>query len=109
MITIKDKIGYILMCSRDEKKEYKFIEAKIKSIKTTKKGTFIYTNEFRPLDAEDVELNTEMIKNGKGCIMCNEAFITNKELSEHFKKVVDYWNEHGAKSILEELMEETDK
>lgn len=103
MITPKDKIGYIRKDTVDGKEQFKFIEAKVKSVRICKKGTSVYTDKFYALDAEEIEFNTSMIGNGRGIMLVNEPFITTDEYSEHCRKAVDYWNEHGAKSIFDEL------
>ena len=103
MITPKDKIGYIRRATVDGKEQFKFIEAKVKSVRIGKKGTSVYTDKFYALDAEEIEFNTSMIGNGSGLMLVNEPFVTTDEYSEHCRKTVDYWNEHGAKSILDEL------
>ena len=103
MITPKDKIGYIRRAIVDGKEQFKFIEAKIKSVRIGKKGTSVYTYRFYALDAEEIEFNTSIIGNGSGLMLVNEPFITTDEYCEHCRKTVDYWNEHGAKSIFDEL------
>lgn len=108
MITPNDKIGYIRRATIDGKEQFKFIEAKIKSVRVGKKQTSVYTDKFYALDAEEVEFNTEMISKGKGIMLVNEPFITNDEYSEHCRKTVDYWNTRGARSILDDAQSEAD-
>lgn len=103
MITPKDKIGYIRRATVDGKEQFKFIEAKVKSVRIGEKGTSVYTDKFYALDAEEIEFNTSMIRKGSGLMLVNEPFVTTEEYSEHCRKAVDYWNKHGAKSILDEL------
>ena len=103
MITPKDKIGYIRRATVDGKEQFKFVEAKVKSVRIGKKGTSVYTDKFYALDAEEIEFNTSMIGKDSKIMLVNEPFITTDEYSDRCRKNVDYWNEHGAKSILEEL------
>ena len=103
MITTKDKIGYIRRATVDGKEQFKFIEAKVNSVRIGKKGTSVYTDKFYALDAEEIEFNTSMIGNGSWLMLVNEPFITTDEYSERCRKAVDYWNAHGAKSILDEF------
>ena len=103
MITPKDKIGYISRATVEGKEKFRFIEAKVKSVRIGKKGTSVYTDKFYALDAEEIEFNTSMIGNGSGLMLVNEPFITTDEYSERCRKAVDYWNAHGAKSILDEF------
>jgi hypothetical protein len=101
-ITVKDKIGFIRRSKDLEGKEsFKFIESKIKKIVTGKTKTSIYSDKFYAIDADEIESNTDILKKGNGIMLVGEPFITTPEYSEHCLKVVDYWNEHGAKSILE--------
>mgnify|MGYP000949798260 CR=1 FL=1 len=103
MITTKDKIGYIRRSTDSEsgKETFKFIEAKIKRISIGKNKSSIYTDKFYALDLEEVESNTKIISRGSGLMLVGEPFITTPEYSEHCVKVVEYWNEHGAESILD--------
>ena len=103
MITPKDKIGYIRRATVDGKEQFKFIEAKVKSVRIGKKGTSVYTDKFYALDAEEIEFNTSMIGKDSRIMLVNEPFITTDEYSDRCRKTVDYWNEHGAKSILDEF------
>ena len=103
MITPKDKIGYIRRATVDGKEQFKFVEAKVKSVRIGKKGTSVYTDKFYALDAEEIEFNTSMIGKDSKIMLVNEPFITTDEYSERCRKAVDYWNAHGAKSILDEL------
>ena len=104
MITTKDKIGYISRRTDHDsgKESFKFIESKIERITLGKTKNTIYTDKFYPLDLEDVESNTEMISGDSKLMLVTEPFVTTPEYSEHCKRTVDYWNEHGAKSIFDE-------
>lgn len=101
MITTKDRIGYI-RCQEhaDGTTEFKYIEAKIKSVRIGKKGMRVYSDRFRALDAEDLESNTEIMSGNSRLVIVGEPFITNDAMSEHLQKVVAYWNKHGAKPLL---------
>lgn len=101
MITAKDKIGYIHRQKHpDGTTEFKLIEAKIKCVRIGKKGTSVYSDSFYALDAEELELNTEMMSGSSDVVLVGEPFITNNEMTERLKKVVDHWNKHGAETIL---------
>ena len=102
MITPKDKIGYIRRATVNGKEQFKFVEAKVKSVRIGKKGTSVYTDKFYALDAEEIESNTSIISNGSGLMLVNEPFITTDDYSELCRKTVEYWNEHGAKRIFDE-------
>ena len=103
MITTKNKIGYIRRLTDENGKQvFKYIEAKIKKVVLGKKKTSVYSDRFYALDAEELESNTEFFDIEKGILLVNEPFITNDRLAEWCQKNVDYWNEHGAKSIFED-------
>ncbi len=101
MITTKDKIGYIRRKElADGTTEFKFIEAKIKSVRIGKKGTSVYSDRFRALDAEELEENAELMADTSRLILVNEPFIMNDEMSERLQKVIEHWNMHGAETLL---------
>lgn len=101
MITAKDKIGYIRRQENpDGTTTFKLIEAKIKSVRIGKKGTSVYSDRFRALDAEELESNTEIMSGNSQLVLVGEPFIMKDAMSAHLKKVVDYWNRHGAETLL---------
>ena len=101
MITTKDKIGYIGRYENDDgTTRFEFIEVKIKSIRVGKTRTSVYADKFRALDAEEIESNTEIMKDNTSLVLVREPFITNDELTERLKKTVDYWNKYGAETAL---------
>ena len=101
MITTKDRIGYIRRQEHlDGTTSFKFIEAKIKSVRIGKKQTSVYSDKFYALDAEELESNTEIMSRNSTLILVEEPFITNDALSERLQRVVDHWNEHGAETML---------
>lgn len=101
MITAKDKIGYIHRQEHpDGTTEFKLIEAKIKFVRIGKKGTSVYSDKFYALDAEELESNTEIMSGSSNLILVGEPFITNDEMTERLKKVVDRWNKYGTKTLL---------
>lgn len=101
MITTKEKIGYIRPREHtDGTTEFEFVESKIKSVRIGKKGTSVYSDRFRALDAEELEDNTEIMSGNSALVLVGEPFITNDELSKRLQKVVDHWNKHGAETLL---------
>ena len=100
-ITPKDKVGYIRKYKdKDGKEQFRFIETKIKKIVVGKKKVSVYTEYLRALDADDLATNTEFLQD-KDVMLVSEPFITTDEYSEHCRKTVDYWNEHGAKKVFD--------
>ena len=103
MITTKDKIGFIQRRTDENgKQHFKYIESKIKKIVIGKKKTSVHSDRFYPLELEELESNTKFFNEEKGVLLVGEPFITNDKLAEWCQKNVDYWNEHGAKSIFDE-------
>ena len=101
MITTKDKIGYIRRQENpDGTTTFKLIEAKIKSVRIGKKGTSVYSDRFRALDAEELEENAELMADTSRVILVDEPFVMNDEMSERLKNVVEHWNKHGAETLL---------
>lgn len=100
-ITPRDKIGYISRRKDENGKEYfKFIEAKIKKVVVGKTRTSVYSDRFNALDADELISNTEIINGKNGLMLVTEPFITTDEYSKHCLETFEYWNEHGAKSLL---------
>ena len=103
MITAKDRIGFIQRRTDENgKQHFKYIESKIKKIVVGKKKTSVYSDRFYTLELEELEINTKIFNETKGVLLVGEPFITNDKLAEWCQKNVDYWNEHGAKSILDD-------
>lgn len=106
MITTKDRIGYIRRQEHaDGTTEFKFIEAKIKSVRIGKKGISVYSDKFRALAAEELEENAELMADTSRLILVNEPFVMNDEMSERLQKVVAHWNKHGAETLLDNRTE----
>ena len=81
MITPNDTIGYISRrTGEDGKEQYEYIEAKIKSVRIGKRGTKVYSDKFRPLDAEDIKFNTEWFKDSPSLILVQEPFSQTRSL-----------------------------
>lgn len=98
---ITTKIGYIQR-TYDENNipHFKFIVAKVKSVRFGAKATKVYTKEFYPLDLEDLESTTEMIDT-KGIIIVQEPFMLKDGEEKYFQSVVDKWNKEPPKSIFD--------
>ena len=100
MVTTKDKIGLIQRRTDSEGKQvFKYVESKIKKIVIGKKKTSVYSDGFYPLELEELESNTKFFDIENGFLIVGDPFITNDKLAAWCQKNVDYWNEHGAKSI----------
>lgn len=101
MITTKDKIGYIRRQENpDGTTTFKLIEGKIKSVRIGNQRTSVYSDRFRALDAEELELNTDIMANGSALVLVGEPFVMNDELANTLQKVVALWNKCGAETLL---------
>ena len=99
---ITTNIGYIQrICDENNIPHFKFIVAKVKSVRIGAKATKVYTKEFYPLDLEYLESTTEMIDTSKGIIIVGGPFILKDGQEEYFQAVVDNLNEEPPKSIFE--------
>ena len=95
-------IGYIQrIYDENNIPHFKFIVAKVKSVRIGAKATKVYTKEFYPLDLEDLESTTKMIDTSKGIIIVQEPFILKDGEEKYFSIVVDKWNEEPPKSIFD--------
>ena len=43
-----------------------------------------------------------MMRDNSKIVLVGEPFVADQELSDRIKRIVDYWNEHGAESLLGE-------
>lgn len=99
---IGDTIGYIQKYLRD-KNPYALVEAKVTSIRLTKEGLKVYApKKFRPLYAEDIEFNTN-IMSGDSLILVKEPFVLNEITRPRAERWVAAVNENPelARGILE--------
>lgn len=70
MLKIGDSVGSICKFTINDKIGYKLRESKINKIVETKSGKKYHTkNNFYPLDAEDVDTNTEIFEEADGFIL----------------------------------------
>ena len=101
MITTESKIGYIRRQENpDGTTTFKLIEAKIKCVRIGKKGTSVYSDRFRALDAEELEENAKLMAYNSRLILVDEPFVMDSEMYERLKRVVDCWNRYGAETLL---------
>lgn len=100
---IGDIVGYIQKYER-EKDPYALIEAKVTSVRLTKEGVKVYApKKFRPLYADDIEFNTDIME-GDTLILFREPFILNEKTRPRAERWVECANRNpeAVKSILEE-------
>ena len=102
MITTKNRIGYIQRrYDENNVPHFKFIVARVKSVRIGAKATKVYTKEFYPLDLEDLESTTKIIDISKGIIIVQEPFMLKDGEEKYFQSVVDKWNKDPPNSIFD--------
>ena len=72
---VGDSVGGIYKVIRNGIKQWELIEDKITKIVENKKGRMYHTKiKFYPLDADDIDSNTEIQEEANGYILTNEVF-----------------------------------
>ena len=76
---------------------FRLVEAPIASIHIGKNGTKAYSKRFRPIDIEELELNTRLLREANGLILVGEPFIDRYGLKERAKRWVEErgWERQG--------------
>jgi hypothetical protein len=83
MLKVGDSIGGIYKKTGIDKDEWYLCEDKINKIVELKSGRKYYTkSKFNPLDADDVDSNTEMQEKADGYIITREVFGLN-DITRH--------------------------
>lgn len=99
---VGDNVGQICKRKNNDVEEWHLYEDKINKIVELKKGKTYYTkSKFRPLDAEDVDRNTEQQEraSGKGYILTNEVFGLNNITRPFVEKWIIWANENIDKAV----------
>lgn len=100
MLKVKDSVGGIYKRTKDGKEEWYLLEDTINKIVETKNGRKYYTkSKFRPLDADDVDDNTEIQENAKGYIITKEVFGLNNITRPIAEKWIEWANENMDKAV----------
>ena len=100
MLKVKDSVGGIYKRTKDGKEEWYLLEDVITKIVETKNGRKYYTkSKFRPLDADDVDDNTEIQENAKGYIITKEVFGLNNITRPIAEKWIEWANENMDKAV----------
>lgn len=100
MLKIGDSVGAIYKRTKDGKEEWFLCEDKINKIVETKNGRKYYTkSKFHPLDADDVDSNTEIQENAKGYIITREVFGLNDITRPIAENWVKWVNENIDKAV----------
>lgn len=100
MLKVGDSVGGLYKRTKDGKEEWYLCEDKINKIVELKSGKKYYTkSKFRPLDAEDVDSNTEMQEEAKGYIITREVFGLNEITRPKAERWVEWANENMDKAV----------
>jgi hypothetical protein len=98
MLKVGDSVGEIYKRTKDGVEQWYLCEDKINRIIESKNGKKYYTkSKFRPLDAEDVDCNTEMQEEAKGYIITKEVFGLNDITRPKAEKWVEWANNNMDK------------
>lgn len=102
-LNVGDSVGMLQKREKDGNKFWELIEDKINKITITKRyGRRYFTkSKFYPLDADDIDCNTEIMENsiGKGWILTNEIFGLNEKTRPHAERWVKWANENPDKAL----------
>lgn len=100
MLKVGDSVGGLYKRTKDGKEEWYLCEDKVNKIVELKSGKKYYTkSKFRPLDAEDVDSNTEMQEEAKGYIITKEVFGLNDITRPKAEAWVKWANENMDKAV----------
>lgn len=100
MLKVKDSVGGIYKRTKDSKEEWYLLEDTINKIVENGKGRKYYTkSNFRPLDADDIDSNTEMQEKAKGYIITKEVFGLNDITRPIAEKWIEWANENMDKAV----------
>lgn len=98
-----DSVGGIYeKYNKDGTKEWCLLEDNISKVSQTKEGWKYYTkSKFRPLYAEDVDSNTNMMEDaiGKGYIITREVFGLNDKTRPFAERWVKWANNNKDKAV----------
>lgn len=100
MLKVGDYVGGLYKKTKDGISQWELVEDKINKIVELKSGKKYYTkSKFRPLDAEDVDSNTEMQEKAEGYIITKEVFGLNEITRPKAEKWVEWANENMDKAV----------
>ena len=100
MLKVGDSVGGIYKKTKNGKEEWCLCEDKINKIVELKSGKKYYTkSKFRPLDAEDVNSNTEIQEKAEGYIITREVFGLNDITRLKSEAWIKWANENMNKAV----------
>lgn len=100
MLKVGDSVGGIYKRNKDGIEEWYLLEDKINKIVENKSGKKYYTkSKFRPLDAEDVDEDTETQEQANGYILTKTVFALNDITRSKAEKWVEWANSNIDKAV----------
>ncbi len=102
-MNVGDSVGIICRSLKGGSVQWILEEDKINKItETLKNGRRYFTkSKFRPLDADDVDSNTEMMEEavGKGYIVTREVFGLNDKTRPFAERWIEWANQNPEKAV----------
>lgn len=102
-LNVGDSVGGIYKTGTGDDAKWELVEDKINKITITKKAgrRYFTKSKFRPLDADDVDSNTEDMEAciGKGYILTREVFGLNEKTRPLAERWVKWANENMDKAV----------
>lgn len=100
MLRVGDSVGGIYKRTKEGKEEWYLVEDKINKIVELKSGKKYYTkSKFRPLDADDVDINTKIQEKADGYIITKEVFGLNNITRIKAARWVEWANKNMDKAV----------
>lgn len=100
MLKVGDSVGAIYKREKDGIEEWFLCEDKINKIVELKSGKKYYTkSKFHPLDAEDVDINTEIQEDANGYILTSEVFWLNDITIPKTKQWIEWANKNMDQAV----------
>lgn len=100
IIKVGDSVGGIYKRTKDGIDEWYLCEDKINKIVELKSGKRYYTkSKFRPLDADDIDDNTEIQEKADGYIVTREVFGLNDITRPKAENWIKWANENIDKAV----------
>ena len=97
---IGDSVGGIYKRSKDGREEWYLCEDRINKIVELKSEKKYYTkSKFHPLDAEDVDSNTDIFEQASGYIIVKEVFGLNDITKPKAEKWIEWANKNMDKAV----------
>lgn len=91
--------GLYKKTSADGVEQWYLSEGKITKIVQNSRGTKVYSKRFYPLDIEEIEDNTEMMRKANGWILTREVVLLEPDIRDKCERWVKWANENPDKAV----------